>query len=127
MKIKNSELIAKINGLTDIINRREKYPVKFSFALSKNLKAMGELNKDFETARNKLLDEFNVKDESGQPAYQTTGKIEIPAENAGEWKKSMDELLDIEVELNVHTVSESILDGIEIEPDVLYICDFMFE
>lgn len=127
MKIKNSELIAKINGLTDIINRREKYPVKFSFALSKNLKAMGELNKDFETARNKLLDEFNVKDESGQPAYQTTGKIAIPEENAGEWKKSMDELLDIEVELNVHTVPESILDGMEIEPDVLYICDFMFE
>lgn len=127
MKIKNSELIAKINGLTDIINRREKYPVKFSFALSKNLKTMGELNKDFETARNKLLDEFNVKDESGQPAYQTTGKIEIPEENAREWKKSMDELLDIEVELNVHTVSESILDGMEIEPDVLYICDFMFE
>lgn len=127
MKIKNSEVIAKLNGLAEVINRGEKYPVKFSFALSKNMKALEALNKDFEATRNKFLDEFNVKDENGSPAYQTTGKIEIAEEHREEWKKSMDELLDIEVELNVHTISESVLDGMEITPDVLYICDFMFE
>lgn len=127
MKIKNSEVIAKANALAEIIKRGEKYPVKFAFALSKNMKALEALNKDFEETRNKILDECNVKDGAGKPAYQTTGKIEIDEKHKEEWKRSMDELLDIEVEMSVHTVPESILDGIEIAPDVLYVCDFMFK
>lgn len=127
MKLKNSEVVARAAGLAEIINRGVKYPVAFSFGLSKNMRALENLNKDFEESRNRLLDEYNVKDENGKPAYLTTGKIEISKEHEDAWKKAMSELLNIEVEFEVHKVELSVLDGINIEADVLYLCDFMLE
>lgn len=125
--MKNSEIVAKYMALTEIINKNEKYPVKFSFALSKNVKTLESLNKDFEVARNGLLDAYNRKDDAGQPAYRSTGKIEIAPEHAAEWKKAMEELLEIEVDVSVHKIPLSVLDNITVEPAVLYACDFMIE
>lgn len=127
MRMKNSEVITKMSALADIINRKERYPVKFSFALSKNARALETASRDFVEARKGILDECNVKDESGSPAYRTTGKIEIAEPYRAVFRESMDELLEIEVEVPVHTVNVSVLDGLDIEPDILYTCDFMFE
>lgn len=125
MKMKNSEVLTRCSTLAEIIRKGEKYPVKFSFALVKNLKALQAAGADLEEARNALLDCYNVKDADGKPAYTTSGKIEIAEGCEGEWKKSMQELLDIEVEVPVHPVSVSVLDGLAISADTLYNCDFM--
>ena len=125
MKMKNSEVLTRCSTLAGIIRKGEKYPVKFSFALVKNLKALQAAGADLEEARNALLDCYNVKDADGKPAYKTSGKIEIAEGCEGEWKKSMQELLDIEVEVPVHPVSVSVLDGLAISADMLYGCDFM--
>ena len=40
MKLTNAEIAAHFRDITEIINRREKYPVRFSFALLKNYRAL---------------------------------------------------------------------------------------
>ncbi len=123
MKMTNSEIVALYTGLTNIINKEEKYPVKFSFAVAKNRKMLERFNSDFEEARMRLLDEYNVKDEDGRPLYKETGLIEIAEGCREDWEKAIMELVDIEVDVPpMHTVSISVLEGMEIEPDVLYIC-----
>lgn len=129
MKLTNAEIATHFRNITDIINRREKYPVKFSFALLKNYRTMEPENRGIEEARNRLLDEYNVKDAHGIPKYLSTGMIEIAPEYAEEWEKSMQELLAIEVDIPIHTIPEAVLEesGIAIEPTVLYDCGFMLE
>lgn len=127
MKMNNNEIVATHMALIGIISRKEKYPVKFSFALSKNARAVEKLNKDFEESRNKLLDEYNVKNKAGEPAYKETNQIDIAPEYKEAWENEVRELLEIEVEANIHMVALSALDGLNIEPDVLYACDFMLE
>ena len=36
MRLTNAEIVQYFRDITEIINRREKYPVRFSFALLKN-------------------------------------------------------------------------------------------
>ena len=129
MRLTNAEIVQYFRDITEIINRREKYPVRFSFALLKNYRALEPENRNIEEARNRLLDEYNRKDGEGKPSYLTTGQIDILPEHQKEWEKGMKELLDIEVEVPVWKVPESILEesGINIEPVILYNCSFMLE
>lgn len=123
--MKNSKIVASYMGLVEMVQKKEKFPVKFSFAITKNLKTLEGLNKDFETERNKLLDMYNVKDENGEAAYKTTGMIEIAPEHENDWKKDMQELLDIDVDAKVHTVSVSELDGVSMTAEDMLTCEFM--
>ncbi len=129
MKLTNAEIVTHFRNITDIINRREKYPVKFSFALLKNYRALEPENRNVEEARNRLLDEYNVRDEKGIPSYLETGMIEIAPEHLEEWEKGMKELLDIETDIPIHVIPESVLEesGIAIEPTILYDCGFMLD
>lgn len=129
MKLTNAEIAAHFRNITEIINRREKYPVRFSFALLKNYRILEPENRNIEEARNRMLDEYNRKDEAGNPLYMATGRIDILPEYREQWKKGMEELLAIETELPICTVPESVLEGseISIEPAVLYDCGFMLE
>lgn len=110
MKLTNAEITSHFRDITEIINRREKYPVRFSFVLLKNYQALEPENRNIEEARNRLLDEYNRKDSEGKPLYLTTGQIDIFPEHQKEWEKGMKELLDIEVEVPVWKVPESILE-----------------
>lgn len=124
--MKNSEIVAAFNNLAEVMNKNEKYPVKFSYAVTRNFKKLREAMKDFETERDKLLDQYNVKDEAGEPAYKKSGKIEIAKEHETDWTKEMEELLDIDVDFEPYTIPvESFPDSIE--PGMLFALDFMIK
>lgn len=129
MKLTNGEIAVHFRNITDIINRREKYPVRFSFALLKNYRILEPENRSIEEARNRLLDEYNIKDEKGIPLYLTTGRIEIAPEYAEKWSEEMKALLAIGTDIPIHKIPESVLEesGIAIEPTILYDCGFMLE
>ena len=74
MRLTNAEIVQYFRDITEIINRREKYPVRFSFALLKNYRALEPENRNIEEARNRLLDEYNRKDSEGKPLYLTTDR-----------------------------------------------------
>ena len=129
MRLTNAEIVQYFRDITEIINRREKYPVRFSFALLKNYRTLEPENRSIEETRNRMLDEYNRKDGEGRPLYLTTGQIDILPGYQKEWEKGMKELLAIETDIPVCTVPEDVLEesGIVIEPAVLYDCSFMLE
>lgn len=124
--MKNSEIITACENLAVLIRKGEKYPVKFSYAVTRNFKILGNLMKVFEEERNKLLDQYNVKNKEGLPVYKESGTISIAEEYKLDWEKEIAELLDIEVEFNPHTISPENLPDM-IEPDTLYRLDFMIK
>lgn len=124
--MKNSKIVAAYENLAAVIGKQEKYPVKLSYAMTRNFKALESLMKDFETERNKLLDLYNVKGEGGEPAYKSTGKIKIVEEHESDWIKEMSELLEIDVEFSPHMVAVEDFPE-NIEPSILYGLDFMIK
>lgn len=124
--MKNGEIVAAYENLAAVMGKQEKYPVKLSFAMTRNFKTLESLMKDFETERNKLLDIYNVKSENGDPAYKSTGKIEIVKEHEAKWTKEISELLDIDVEFSPQMVAVEDFPE-SIEPGILYGLDFMIK
>lgn len=122
--MKNKEIVASYENLVAVMGKQEKYPVKFSYAVTKNFKVLESLMKTFEEERNKLLDQYNVKNEDGEPDYKKTGKIKIAKGYEEDWTREMSELLEIDVEFKPHTIAVENLPE-DIEPGVLYGLDFM--
>lgn len=128
MKITNREIVKIFNGIRTI--EEKKLPVKLGFAINKNVKAMRGIAEAYDAERTKILDKYGQKDEDGQleisgDEYVLTDKKAYAAE--------MNELLGIESELQVHTVT---LDEIEkcdtekfdaLTPGELEILEFMIE
>lgn len=124
--MKNREIVAAYQNLNDIIGKQEKYPVRFSYALTRNAKKLEECMKVFEEERNRLLDRYNVKDENGEPQYKKDGKINIAKEYREEWETEMEELLDIEVEFTPQMIEVTDLPD-TVEPVILLVLDFMIK
>ena len=128
MKITNREIVKIFNGIRTV--EEKKLPVKLGFAINKNVKAMKGTAESYDAERTKILDKYGQKDEDGQleisgDEYALTDKKAYAAE--------MNELLGIESELQVHTVT---LDEIEkcdtekfdaLTPGELEILEFMIE
>lgn len=117
--MKNNELVAAYNSIMAIMEGNEKYPVKFSYALTRNLKMLEGLVKTFEEERKKLLGQYAEK--GGEPK-----EIKIAAEHQDAWERDLKDLLEIEVEFKPHTLCVEELPE-NIEPAVLYSLDFMIK
>lgn len=125
--MKNSELIENINNVTAIVNRGEKLPVKLSFAITKNLKAMRALYNDYDPERMKLLKEHVEQNEDGTLKKDENDNYIFKPEHVSKWQKEITELLDIDVEFTPYMVSIGNLGEFEISPEDLYNLDFMIE
>lgn len=128
MKITNREIVKIFNGIRTI--EEKKLPVKLGFAINKNVKAMRGIAEAYDAERTKILNKYGQKDEDGQleisgDEYVLTDKKAYAAE--------MNELLGIESELQVHTVTIDDISRCDedkfdaLTPGELEILEFMIE
>lgn len=128
MKISNRQLINIFNGMPGI--RKKQLPVKIGFAINKNISAMEDAAEAYTTEQRKILDKYCEKDEFGQ--FKTDGDEYVLTDRKA-YSEEMNELLGIESDIQIHTVS---LDEIEkcdsdkfdaLTPDELSLMEFMIE
>lgn len=99
MRIKNSQVVAFLNGVSDIQNK--KLPIKVGYAITRNINLMESVAKAYEEERKKVLDKYVQKDGNGEYIVKD-GAYKI--EDLSIYESEMGELLEIENELAVHTV-----------------------
>lgn len=124
--MKNSELVAAYKNLTALVERNEKYPVRFSYAVTRNLKALEPLINDYHNELNKLFEAYGEKDGAGEIKKDKDGGVRIAGEHQEAWERDIRELLEIDVEVTPHMVCIDALPE-NIEPGVLIVLDFMIE
>lgn len=128
MKIKNSQIIGIINGIGEV--KKKRLPVKIGFAINKNLGAMEGCVESFEAERKKILDKYCEKDDNGN--LRINGKEYVLADRET-YASEMRELLAIENEVQIHTVSMTEIEKCDSEkfdsltPDDLSLIGFMIE
>lgn len=109
MKMKNIEIINRINGLGAVADLP--LPVRLTYAIRKNAR--------------KLETEYNDYFES----YTALKKKYKDDKESPECNKELEELLNIEVEVDIHMVPETIFDGasFDITLQQLAALDFIIE
>lgn len=128
MKISNRQLIKIFNGIPGV--RKKQLPVKIGFAINRNISAMESAAEAYTAEQRKILDKYCEKDEFGQ--FKTDCDEYVLTDRKA-YSEEMGELLGIENEIQIHTVSMDEIEKCDSEkfdaltPDELSLMEFMIE
>lgn len=110
MRIKNSQMVGFMNGTVEI--KKKILPIKVGYAIRKNLKLLEPIAAAYEEERTKILDKYIVKDEDGNYVVKDGSYV---ASDEAEYNREMQELLEIENEIALHTVPFSELEKCDLD------------
>lgn len=99
----NQEIITHLNSLNEFT--KDKIPVKLSYAIAKNIKTMLSEYKIFSEQRNNIMEECK--------------------DDPDEQNKKLSELLNIDVNIDIHMVDFSDIEGIELSVKDASTIEFM--
>lgn len=99
MKIKNSEMVAFINGVKEIKEKR--IPIKLGYAITRNMKLMEVAAEAYNEEYQNLIGKYAEKDEEGKPKVENEEYILLDEKN---YHKEINELLEIENEFEIHKI-----------------------
>ena len=127
MKLTNRKMVTILSMVNDIA--RISLPVKVSYAISKNIGKIEKELGDYNTERSKLLDKYAHKNEDGELEVTKDQNVTIKPENIEKWNKDINDLLDIEVEVDIHKVPFYILEesGTTMSISDIQAIEFMLE
>ena len=127
MKLTNRKIVNDVNFLA--ILTQKQLPIKVSYAIAKNISKIESELKIYNKERQKLLDKFCVKDSEGNNVIDENNNLKIADEHLEVWNKEINELLDIEVEIDIHkfNVDDLIYSNCEMTPGEIMLIDYMIE
>ena len=122
MKMTKREIQSKVQILQTITQRQ--LPVKASYAIAKNITTINRELKIFESEKMKIINEYALKDESGNPKIESNA-YKISEGKEEECNSKINELLDIEIEIEIRTFNINVIEDMNFSPSELLEVDFM--
>ena len=123
-KLTNKEILNKIDMLGEISNK--KLPVKVSYAIAKNIAKIESELKHYNKEREKILEEYCLKDETGNLKVEN-GNYSIDPEKIDQWNKDIQDLNNIVIELDINKFNLDLLNGYDMTASEMMCIDFMIE
>ena len=126
MKLTNRQIVNDANLLGNLTHKQ--LPIKVSYAIAKNISKIEKELEIYNKERQKLIDKYCLKDEEGN-LIDENNQFKIADGNLEAWNKDMNELLDIEIDINIHKFSKDDLfnSNCNITPAELMLIDYMIE
>lgn len=103
MKLRTEQIVNFLDS--GIVSKR--LPTQISYAIHVNVEAFKPIFTAYSAKKTEMLDKYAEKDEAGNPVIIDN---QYKIENPQDWNSEMRELLLAEIEVNVSTISEEILD-----------------
>ena len=111
MKMQNKEIVDFLN--TCVSMKKKSLPVRLAYAIKKNVAAVQEAASAYTAEREELIRRYAKKDENGEIMTEDDCYIMEDKERFG---KDMSELLNIETEVEIHTVSIPVVEKCDEDP-----------
>ena len=126
MKLTNRKIVNDANLLGNLTHKQ--LPIKVSYAIEKNISKIEKELEIYNKERQKLIDKYCLNDEEGN-LIDENNQFKIADGNLESWNKDMNELLDIEIDINIHKFSKDDLfnSNCNITPAELMLIDYMIE
>ena len=126
MKLTNRKIVNDANLLGNLTHKQ--LPIKVSYAIAKNISKIEKELEIYNKERQKLIDKYCLKDEEGN-LIDENNQFQIADGNLEAWNKDMNELLDIEIDINIHKFSKDDLfnSNCNITPAELMLIYYMIE
>ena len=125
MKLSNEIILNSTTKLGEIAQKQ--FPVKVSYAIAKNINKLEAELKIYNGERQKLIEKYSIKDETGKTVVGENNQITIQKEFLDDWNKDIKDLLAIENEVDIHKFKIDELNGFNMSPTELILIDYMIE
>ncbi|WP_337814794.1 hypothetical protein [Intestinibacter sp.] len=127
MKITNRRIVNDSNFLASLMHIQ--FPVKISYAISKNISKLESDLKIYNSEREKIINKYCKKDEEGNLVIDESNNYSIEEEYIDICNKELNELLDIEVDIDIHKfkLNDLLQCNLEVSPADLSLIDYMIE
>lgn len=127
MKLTNRKIVNDADFLGTLTNKQ--LPIKVSYAIAKNISKIEKELEIYSKERQKLVDKYCIKDEKGNNKIDENNQLKIADENLDDWNKSINELLDIEIEIDIHkfNINDLLNSNLDMTPSELILIDYMIE
>lgn len=127
MKLTNRKIVNDANFLGTLTNKQ--LPIKVSYAIAKNVSKIEKELDLYNKERQKLVDKYCIKDEKGNNKIDENNQLKIADENLDDWNKSINELLDIEIEIDIHkfNINDLLNSNLDMTPSEIMLIDYMIE
>ncbi len=127
MKLTNRRIVNDANFLGTLNNKQ--LPIKVSYAISKNISKLESELKIYNKERQKLIDKYCIKNEEGENLIDENNQLKIADKHLDTWSKELNELLDIEIEIDIHRFKlDDLTHGnYEMSPAEISLIDYMIE
>jgi len=123
--MKNAEIIKNINALGTFT--KDKVPAKLSFAIVKNLNKLKVVYQDYDQARIALVNAYSKKDDKGNNLKDGNGFEILKEEYVSNWDEEIKELLEIEIDFEIHFINFSILENLQLAVSDMDAIEFMIK
>jgi hypothetical protein len=120
IKIKLGEIINIIESLNNILIKE--IPIKTAYMLSKLAQKIEPELKNFQNSNNKLIEKYGQRDENNE-IINNNGIVPIILDKKEDYKKEIEELLNIEIDIDFEPMSIKSLGDIKIAPKDLFVLD----
>lgn len=127
MELTIRQILNDTNSLA-VISQKQ-LPIKVSYAIAKNIKKLESEIKIYNKEREKLINKYCIKDDEGKNVIDENNNLKIADEHLEVWNKEINELMDIEVDIDIHQFNlDSLMYGnYDMTPAELMIIDYMIE
>ncbi|MCU9808373.1 DUF1617 family protein [Paraclostridium sp. AKS46] len=127
MKLTNRKIVNDANFLGTLTNKQ--LPIKVSYTIAKNVSKIEKELEIYSKEKQKLVDKYCIKDENGNNKIDENNQLKIADENLDDWNKSINELLDIEIEIDIHkfNINDLLNSNLDMTPSELMLIDYMIE
>ncbi len=127
IKLTNERILNDANGLGQLTQM--KLPTKVSYAIAKNIDKIQSVLKIYNDEKQKLIDQYSVKDEDGKTLIGEDNQIRIQEEFLSNWSKDIKELNEIENDIDIHKFDVNALlnSTCEMSPGEFMLIDYMIE
>ncbi len=127
MKLTNRRIVNDANFLFNLVHKQ--FPVKVSYAISKNISKLEKELKVYNKEREKIIDKYCKKDEEGNLLIDENNQYSIEEENIDICNKELNELLDIEIDVNIHKfkLDDLMCGNYDMSPSEMTLIDYMIE
>ncbi|WGX77580.1 DUF1617 family protein (plasmid) [Paraclostridium bifermentans] len=128
MKLTLRRLVSDAPQMGAIANKQG-LPKKISYAIAKNMAKIESELKIYNSERQKLIDKYANKDEQGNVQIDKSNNLKLKDEHIKDWNKEINELLDVEVDINIHRFSLEDLynSDCDMTPADFILIDYMIE
>ena len=102
---------------------------KISYAIAKNMSKIESELKIYSSEKQKLIDKYGFKDEYGNVKIDEYNNLKIMDEHIKDWNKEINELLDVEVDVDIHkfNIDDLYNSDCDMTPSDFILIDYMIE